>query len=616
MNNNLDIYLFHRGEHRKAYGYLGAHPNRTGTIFRVWAPNAKSVSVVGDFNNWNSETNIMNKLNNEGLWEVEIKKLKKETLYKFSIENYNGTFNLKADPYAFYSEERPNTASIIHGVPKFPWADKRWLKSRNINENLNLPVNIYEVHLGSWKKTEDNTFLNYREIAHKLAEYVKFMNYTHIELLPINEYPLDASWGYQITGYYSVTSRFGTPEDFMYFINHMHKEKIGVILDWVPGHFCKDAHGLYQFDGKPLYEHSDSRLGENSQWGTCNFDFSRNEVLSFLNSNALYWFREFHIDGIRIDAVANILYSSFGKNEDFNLKNIYGGDENLEGVTFLKSLNYIIREEFPNIMTFAEDSTTWPLVTTPVSQGGLGFSFKWSMGWMNDTLKYIKQDPFYRVNQHNLLTFSFMYSFSENYILAISHDEVVHGKCSMLNKMPGSIDEKFKNLRLYNAFMMAHPGKKLNFMGNELAQGLEWRFYDSLEWNLLSFERNKSFHTYIQSLNDFYLKNSSFWELDSDRLGFKWGNSSPEENTLSFLRKGTDNDNFIVVVFNFANIERKNHRLGVPIAGTYLEVFNTEGSLIFNNDELTSENISINEMRYSLNINIPALAALFFKIKK
>ncbi|MGL5123888.1 MAG: 1,4-alpha-glucan branching protein GlgB [Fusobacteriaceae bacterium] len=615
MDNNLDIYLFHRGEHRKAYCYLGAHPNRTGTIFRIWAPNAKSVSVIGDFNNWNSQTNTMNKLNNEGLWELEINKLKKGTLYKFSIEDYNGNFKLKSDPYSFYSEERPNTASIIHGIPKFSWADKRWLKSRNKNENLNLPLNIYEVHLGSWQKTENNTFLNYRDIAHKLAEYVKFMNYTHIELLPISEYPLDASWGYQITGYYSVTSRFGTPEDFMYFINHMHKEKIGVILDWVPGHFCKDAHGLYQFDGKPLYEHSDSRLGENPQWGTCNFDFSRNEVLSFLNSNALYWFREFHIDGIRIDAVANILYSNFGKNDDFNIKNIYGGDENLEGITFLKSLNYIIKEEFPDVMTFAEDSTTWPLVTTPVSQGGLGFSFKWSMGWMNDTLKYMKQDPFFRVNLHDLLTFSFMYSFSENYILALSHDEVVHGKSSLLNKVPGSIDEKFKNLRLYNAFMMTHPGKKLNFMGNEFAHGLEWRFYESLEWNLLNFKRNKSFHAYIKSLNNFYLKNSSLWELDSDRAGFKWGNSSPVENTLSFLRKGIDDNNFIVVVFNFSNIERKNYRLGVPSFGTYLEVFNTENSLVINNIDLISEEISINEMQYSFNINIPALTALFFKIK-
>lgn len=616
MDNNMDVYLFHRGEHRRAYEFLGAHPEKNGVQFRVWAPNAKSVRIVGDFNGWDSSANFMKKINDEGVWELKISNIKRGDLYKYSIENQWGDLNEKSDPYAFYSQYRPDTASVVYGLTKYKWNDHEWMQSRNRDESRELPVNIYEVHLGSWQRKDDGSFMNYRDIAHKLAEYVKYMNYTHIEVMPLSEYPLDDSWGYQITGYYSVTSRYGTPEDFKYFVDYMHQQGIGVIMDWVPGHFCKDAHGLYRFDGTPTYEYQNSQLGENPQWGTCNFDFSRYEVLSFLYSNALYWFREFHIDGIRIDAVANVLYMNFGKGHDFEVKNIYGGDENLDGINFLKALNHIIREEFPDIMTFAEDSTAWPFVTKPATEGGLGFTYKWNMGWMNDTLKYMEQDPVYRMHHHNNLTFSFMYAFAENYTLALSHDEVVHGKKSMLNKMPDwKLENKFANLRLYNAYMMAHPGKKLNFMGNEIAQGLEWRFYEALEWNVLNNPLNRDFHNYIKSLNNFYLKNSSLWSFDGDSKGFRWGDTVREDNTLSFVRMGRDKNDFLLCVFNFANNYKQSYKVGVPRLAIYEEVFNSSDSTPKNPGELHPKRAPLNEMPYHLEVDIPPLTALFFKGK-
>ncbi|MGL4253919.1 MAG: 1,4-alpha-glucan branching protein GlgB [Fusobacteriaceae bacterium] len=616
MDSNLDIYLFHRGEHRRAYEFLGAHPEEGGTLFRVWAPRGKSVRVVGDFNGWNPDIHRMKKINNEGIWEIFIPDVKKGDLYKFRIEDEWGNLNEKADPYAFYSQMRPDTASVVHGVPQFQWNDRGWMKKRNKHESRNAPVNIYEVHLGSWQRKDDGSFMNFRDLAHKLSEYVKYMNYTHIEVMPLSEYPLDDSWGYQITGYYSVTSRHGTPEDFMYFVNHMHQEGIGVIMDWVPGHFCKDAHGLYRFDGTPTYEYQNSQLGENPQWGTCNFDFSRYEVLSFLFSNALYWFRHFHIDGIRIDAVANVLYMNFGKAHDFGVKNIYGGDENLEGISFLKAVNHIIREEFQDIMTFAEDSTAWPFVTKPATEGGLGFTYKWNMGWMNDTLKYMEEDPLYRMYHHNNLTFSFMYAFAENYTLALSHDEVVHGKKSLLNKMPGGdLTTKLNNLRVYSAYMMAHPGKKLNFMGNEIAQGLEWRFYEGLEWSVLNNPENRGFHDYIRSLNSFYLENEALWALDGSSGGFQWGDTVREDNTLTFVRKGKKKGEFLVCLFNFANREKKSCKVPVPRLGVYHEVFNSSSPESANPGALHPKNERYNEMDYHLLADIPPLSALFFKGK-
>ncbi|MGL5124653.1 MAG: 1,4-alpha-glucan branching protein GlgB [Fusobacteriaceae bacterium] len=613
VDNKTDIYLFHRGEHRAAYKYLGAHPTEGVTVFRTWAPNAKSVRVIGDFNNWNNSSNFMNRINNEGLWEITIDGVQKGDIYKFAIEDSWGNILEKSDPYAFYSEMRPATASVVYGVPTFDWTDDLWKKSQKTNKMKNSPLNIYEVHLGSWIRDSENKFLNYKELAEKLAAYVKSMNYTHIEIMPVSEHPLDDSWGYQITGYYSVTSRYGTPEDFMYFVNHMHNNNIGVILDWVPGHFCKDSHGLYRFDGQPLYEYNDSRLGENPQWGTCNFDFSRYEVLSFLKSNALYWFREFKIDGIRIDAVANVLYLNFGKDHDFDLKNQYGGDENIEGITFLKDVNYIIDEEFKDSMTFAEDSTAWPFVTKPSESGGLGFTYKWNMGWMNDSLKYIETDPLYRMYDHNKLTFSFMYANAENYCLALSHDEVVHGKKSLFNKMPGWPGDKYRNMRMYAAFMMMHSGKKLNFMGNELAQGLEWRFYESLEWNVLENADNKAYQEYIRSLNKFYLDSPALWELDGVEGGYRWGDSVQCDNTLTFIRQGEKKNEFLVGVFNFSNVNLENYRIPVPRFGIYKEVFNS-----FSNERLNQDGVHANcgktgDADYHLNIVLPGLTAVFFK---
>ncbi len=610
-NSSENILLFCNGQHKEAYLYLGAHPYEGGCTFRVWAPNVLSVSVIGSFNDWNKEKNIMNKLDIKGIWELSIKGIGKGELYKFSIEDKFSEIHVKSDPYAFLSELRPNTASIVHGVPNYLWNDYQWFKQKEKIDKKDSPINIYEVHLGSWQRDENGKFLNYREIAHKLLEYIKYMNYTHVELLPICEYPLDDSWGYQITGYYSVTSRYGTPEDFMYFVNYFHENGVGVILDWVPGHFCKDSHGLYNFDGTATYQDTNTLLGENPQWGTCNFDLSRLEVLSFLNSNALFWLKEFHIDGIRIDAVANILYLNFGKDKDFNIKNKNGGDENLSGINFLSNLNSIIEKEIPGALTFAEDSTAWPLVTKSVEEGGLGFTFKWNMGWMNDTLSYMKYDPIIRNIHHNKLTFSFMYAFAENYTLAISHDEVVHGKSSLLNKMPGDFLEKISNLKLYMAYMIAHPGKKLNFMGNELAQGLEWRFKEVIEWHVLKKEFNREYHNYIRALNKFYLEQRSFWEKDTDSRGLNWISTHKDDNTLAFSRHGNKKNDFIISFFNFSNQSYQKYKLVVPRLGIYHEVFNSYSPTAVNSGDLLPIKNEDNE--YYLEIKVPPLSGIFFK---
>lgn len=569
MENKLDIYLFHRGEHRKAYNYMGAHFTQDGAIFRVWAPHAKSVLVVGDFNNWDGSNHKMKKINAEGIWELEIKDLKKYDLYKFKVEQTDGKIVFKADPYGFYSEKRPKTASILYDIPQFRWTDGRWMNKRN--SSLDNPINIYEVHLGSWKRDENGNWLNYNELAHKLCDYVKEMNYTHIEIMPINEYPLDDSWGYQGTGFYSVTSRYGNPEDFMYFINHMHKHNIGVILDWVPGHFCKDEHGLYKFDGTPTYEYADIRLGENREWGTCNFDLSRNEVKSFLISNVNFWFEVFHIDGLRIDAVANMLYLPTLENDD--VKNKYGGKENLDAVEFFKNLNLAVDEDYPQCMIIGEDSTAWPGVTKKIAEGGLGFDSKWNMGWMNDTLKYFEIDPIFRKNHHGKITFSFMYAFSENYLLPLSHDEVVHGKKSILNKMPGFLQAQMANVRSLYAYQILHPGKKLNFMGNEFAQGLEWRFYQELEWYLLDKEENRKMSKFTKDLNKLYLKERALWKDTGDT--FEWiEHENHDGNMIIFMRKSEDEH--IIGVFNFSGEAKKEYKVGVPEYTRYRIIINSD----------------------------------------
>lgn len=558
MSGQMEQYLFHRGEYRQAYEYFGAHPTRSSTVFRIWAPSAKSVAVVGDFNDWTArEEDYCHKLTNEGIWEVEIKKIKKSNLYKYQIETSWGEKILKSDPYAFYSELRPQTASIVNGKPKFRWADKRWLNNREIGYAK--PINIYEVHLGSWKKKEDGTYYNYKEIAELLVEYMLEMNYTHIEIMPIIEYPFDGSWGYQGTGYYSVTSRYGTPDDFMYFVNYFHKNNLGVILDWVPGHFCKDSHGLYRFDGSACYEYEDPSLGEN-EWGSANFNVSRNEVRSFLLSNLYFWIKEFHIDGIRMDAVSNMLYYKDGLSE------------NKHSVEFLQYLNQSLHEEYPDVMLIAEDSSAWPLVTKYQADGGLGFDFKWNMGWMNDTLKYMEQDPFFRKSHHGKLTFSFMYAFSENFILPLSHDEIVHGKNSILNKMPGYYEDKLAHVKNLYSYQMAHPGKKLNFMGNEFVQGLEWRYYEQLEWQLLKDNKgSQDIQKYVKALNKLYLEEEALWHDGQD--GFEWiEHENINENMLIFLRKTPNMEDFIIVVFNFSGKDHENYPLGVPLEDGEYEV--------------------------------------------
>lgn len=555
MSGQMEHYLFHRGEYRQAYEYFGAHPNRSSTIFRIWAPTAKSVAIVGDFNNWNArEEDYCQKITNEGIWEVEIKKVKKGAIYKFQIETSWGQKILKADPYAFYSELRPQTASVVNGIPKFRWADKKWLNNREIGYAK--PINIYEVHLGSWKKKEDGTYYNYREIAELLVEYMLEMNYTHIEIMPITEYPFDGSWGYQATGYYSVTSRYGTPEDFMYFVNYFHKNNLGVILDWVPGHFCKDAHGLYRFDGSACYEYEDQNLGEN-EWGTANFNVSRNEVRSFLVSNLYFWIKEFHIDGVRMDAISNMIYHKDGVSE------------NRASIEFLQYLNQSLHENHPDIMLVAEDSSAWPLVTKYQADGGLGFDFKWNMGWMNDTLKYIEQDPFFRKSHHGKLTFSFMYAFSENFVLPLSHDEIVHGKNAILNKMPGYYEDKLAHVKNLYSYQMAHPGKKLNFMGNEFVQGLEWRYYEQLEWQLLKDNKgSKDIQNYVKALNTLYLEEKALWH--DGQNAFEWiEHENIDENMLIFLRKNPDTEDFIIAVFNFSGKDHDKYPVGVNLEGEY-----------------------------------------------
>ena len=608
MSGQVEQYLFHRGEYRQAYEYLGAHPTRSSTIFRIWAPSAKSVAVVGDFNDWIArEEDYCRKLNNVGLWEVEIKKVKKGFLYKYQIETSWGEKILKSDPYAFYSELRPHTASIVNGKPKFRWGDKKWLNNREIGYAK--PINIYEVHLGSWKKKEDGTYYNYKEIAELLVKYMLEMNYTHIEIMPIIEYPFDGSWGYQGTGYYSVTSRYGTPEAFMYFINYFHKNNLGVILDWVPGHFCKDSHGLYRFDGSACYEYEDSSLGEN-EWGSANFNVTRNEVRSFLLSNLYFWTKEFHIDGIRMDAVSNMLYYRDGLSE------------NKHSVEFLQYINQSLHEEYPDVMLIAEDSSAWPLVTKYQEDGGLGFDFKWNMGWMNDTLKYMEQDPFFRKSHHGKLTFSFMYAFSENFILPLSHDEIVHGKNSILNKMPGYYENKLAHVKNLYSYQMAHPGKKLNFMGNEFVQGLEWRYYEQLEWQLLKDNKgSQDIQKYVKALNQMYLEEEALWHDGQD--GFEWiEHENINENMLIFLRKTLDMQDFIIAVFNFSGKDHEKYPLGVPLEdGEYEVILDSNekrfgGSYQGRKRKYKAIKKSWNYREQYIEIKIAKNSAIFLKYKK
>jgi len=614
----FDAHIFHQGNHFKAHRFLGAHLNENGVSFRVWAPNAKSLSVVGDFNGWNNDTHRMEKIND--FWILQVDGLKKGEKYKYVIETWNGEKLVKSDPYALFSELRPNTASIVWDLDNYTWDDKKWQDRDYVPYDK--PMNIYEVHLGSWKKPrEEESFQTYRELAAELPKYVSDMGYTHIEIMPINEYPLDASWGYQATGYFSVTSRHGSPEDFKYLIDQFHKYNIGVILDWVPGHFCKDAHGLYKFDGTTNYEYANPALGENEQWGTCNFDLSKPEIHSFLISNALFWLEEYHIDGLRVDAVSNMLYLDFCKIPSPELTNENGGNENLWAIDFMQKLNGEIFKNYPKAIMTAEESTSFPNITKGKEVNGLGFNYKWNMGWMNDMLKYMEMDPLFRKDHHNLLTFSIMYAFSENYVLPFSHDEVVHGKQSLLNKAPGYLNDKFASLRLLLGYQMAHPGKKLLFMGSEIGQSLEWRFYESLEWDLLKLQKNEELQRFVKYLNHFYKEENPLWEQDHGYEGFEWIDAdNSNEGIISFIRKSKDPEDFLIGIFNFTPVHYSKHKLGIPRFVDYEEVLNSDeyrfgGENRINETTLTPKWGGIGNWNSHLEMNVAPLSVIYLKPK-
>lgn len=573
----VDRYLFNNGRHYEIYDKLGAHPKtfkkKTGMYFAVWAPHASAVSVVGDFNGWNPDENSMAPLGTSGIWELFIPDLSTGELYKYAITTKTGKILFKSDPYAFFAEFRPGTASITADLSGFSWTDDNWMKQRQTSDLLSGPLTIYEVHLGSWKRKnreEKEGFYTYREAAKELADYVKNMGYTHVELMGIAEHPFDGSWGYQVTGYFAPTSRYGTPQDFMYFVNYMHKRGIGVILDWVPAHFPKDAHGLAEFDGEPLYEYADPRKGEHPDWGTKVFDYGKYEVENFLIANALYWTEKYHVDGLRVDAVASMLYLDYGRENGQWVPNQYGGHENLEAIEFFKHLNSIMKERGKGAVLIAEESTAWPKVTAAPKENGLGFTFKWNMGWMHDFLEYMKQDPYFRKYNHHRMTFGLTYFTSEKYILVLSHDEVVHLKCSMINKMPGFQTDKFANLKAGYTFMLGHPGKKLLFMGQDFGQYHEWDEKVALDWYLAEEPLNSGLQSYVRDLLHLYKKYPCLYEQDYDWDGFQWINANDGDRSIfSFVRFSRDHRHSLLFVINFTPMARPDYRVGVPKKGSY-----------------------------------------------
>jgi 1,4-alpha-glucan branching enzyme len=623
MLSEHDLYLFSEGRLRQAYNMLGAqmveHCGVQGTRFAVWAPNAERVSVIGDFNRWDGRMHPMRAHGSSGVWEIFIPGITAGNFYKFEIRNrQSGHILVKTDPYGVSFEMRPGTAAKVMASNSYQWDDAAWMKARAEADWLHAPFNIYEMHAGSWQREEGNRFLNFRELAERLVPYVKDMGFTHIELMPVSEHPLDESWGYQTTGYFGVSSRFGTPDDFRHFVDSCHQAGIGVLLDWVPAHFPKDSWALARFDGTALYEHEDPRLGEHQEWGTYIFNYGRNEVRNFLVSNAHFWMNEFHIDGLRVDAVASMIYLDYSRNAGEWLPNKYGGRENLEAVEFIKELNMVVHEEFPGALTIAEESTAWPMISRPVYLGGLGFSMKWNMGWMNDTLAYMKQDPVHRRYHHNQLTFGQLYAYSENFVLPFSHDEVVHGKRSLLDKMPGDSWQKFANLRLLLTYQMTYPGKKLNFMGNEFGQGREWAVGSPLDWHLLGIHWHGGMHSLMRDLGHLYRDTPALYDLDFTPDGFAWIDChDADQSIISYQRRSRDGS-FVIVVLNFTPVERHGYRIGASEGGKYREILNSNaeiygGSNSGNGTGLEAEDLSWMGYPHSLVITVPPLAGIIIQ---
>lgn len=615
--NSIPLYLFHEGTNAKAYEYLGAHPVDGGVCFRVWAPNVQWAGVAGDFNGWQPDKAPMTKISS-GVWECFVDGVNRYDAYKYYFRTADGREFYKSDPFAFHCETRPGTASKYYGELDFDWSDKGWLRKRKKADIYSSPMNIYEVHAGSWQLYDDGNPLSYRDLADRLIPYVKDMGYTHIELLPVMEYPFDGSWGYQVTGYFAPTSRYGTPEDFAYFVNAAHNAGIGVILDWVPAHFPKDIYGLYEFDGGACYEYADPRKGEHLQWGTRVFDYGKPEVQSFLVSSAMFWISEYHIDGLRVDAVASMLYLDYGRDDGNWIPNCHGGRENLEAVAFLKKLNESVFREHGDVLMIAEESTAWPMVSRPTYLGGLGFNFKWNMGWMNDCLRYFSLDGLARKFNHDCLTFSFFYAFSENFVLPISHDEVVHGKCSLINKMPGTYEEKFAGVRSFLGYMMSHPGKKLLFMGCEFGQFIEWNYKQQLDWLLLDYEAHRQLKSYVSALNKFYLANSPLWEIDYSWEGFSWIVSDDSSNSVVAYIRRDKKENELIALCNFTSVTRQKYRIGVPKPGTYRVVFSSALPEFGGKGESTVGSVRAKKKpmhgyEYSIELDIEGLSCMYIK---
>ena len=621
--SDLPVYLFKQGNNCEAYRYFGAHLDRRageqGVVFRVWAPHAVAVSVVGDFNSWKPGSHPMQKVDGDSIWELFIPGVKEYDVYKYCVTTRAGDLLYKADPYAFHAETRPSNGSKVYDLEGFGWHDAAWMEAQKKADVINGPMNIYEMHAGSWKMKPDGSPYNYSELADQLIPYITEMGYTHVELLPVMEYPFDGSWGYQVTGYFAPTSRYGTPKDLMAFVDKLHTAGIGVIMDWVPAHFPKDGFGLYHFDGEPCYEDPNPRRGEHKEWGTMVFDFGRSEVQSFLISSALYWLEQYHIDGLRVDAVASMLYLDYNRRDGEWEQNKNGGKENLEAIDFLRKLNNAVLGRHPHKYMIAEESTAWPMVTKPASDGGLGFNFKWNMGWMNDMLSYMKTDPLFRAGNHNKVTFSFFYAFSENFVLPISHDEVVHGKCSLINKMPGDYEAKFANLRTFFGYMMAHPGKKLLFMGQEFGQFIEWNEAKPLDWMLLEYEKHTELQNYVKTLNRLYKERPALWQIDYSWEGFQWVvPDDAQQSVIAFLRKDAAGKQLLMVC-NFNPVLREGYSLGVPVSGTYKELLNSDdaafgGSGAVHNKAQRSKKKPMHGFEQSITLNLPPMSTLYLEV--